>query len=132
MQYLNKLTSLLNTTKEEIATEMHSKAMFCDVVSLRIKRTARLDNELLLNQARIRSKARARSRQCILFFFSYLITHRYLEWCADKLNYVRLSTIELVGQNEKYLQFTFTKLYLSARVIWRRNNCLKFLNRSRK
>jgi len=24
MQYLNKLTSLLNTTKEESATEMHS------------------------------------------------------------------------------------------------------------
>lgn len=29
------------------------------------------------------------------------------------MNYARLSTIELVGQNGKYPQFTFMKLYLS-------------------
>jgi len=46
------------------------------------------------------------------FIFPFLFDNASILRAADKLNYARLSIIELVGQDEKYPQFTFMKLYL--------------------
>lgn len=55
------------------------------------------------------SSIRSKERQ-LHFIFLFSFDDASIPRVADKLNYAWLSTIELVGQNGKCLQFTFMKL----------------------